>query len=295
MAILTKRFAIVSFVGAWLGCDGSLAPGTYRGETLFQIDGIITDLRAGLNDDFALRASLFWADGTMLTTDPHELEEQPSVDVQVEFPATFHFNIFDEPPASPNQPYRLGQILVFHDRNSDGAMSMGEAVGGSTLHQLIYAWEPLEAESSPIKRRLPAGLSVVPVPLPCELMPPTPASSRTDCGVPLGSPCSIDADCGADGWCLDFSESLSEFGLGYCVLPEDFPCVPRDAVQMDAVLFFDPRNEEEWVRVWVDACDTDADCRKGQHCAGWAGACLAKSPVYLEIFEDEYHPLPLCR
>ena len=287
MAIL-KRITLISLCS--MACNTGLVPSDYRGEAVFTVEGLVNDFRVGEDLDAKLSAGLFWSTIPTTTTNPQLLAQHGRSAVAVEFPARFTVNVFGPPEeALPSRPYEIGQLLVFDDRDGDQRMDPGELRGGAPFHAVIYTSSPIDRQRSPTRRALPAGFSLVTLPLPCDAETSTRGVDRNDCGVALGATCSRDEDCGGLGTCLS-EPFYIDFRGGYCALPEaSTTCTPAGGT---TVGFFD-FSEETVTNLWLKACETDADCRNDQECQFGLEACLGRSPIFLDIDRD-FEMFDLC-
>ena len=282
------------FAATPISCGDPLTSAGYLGEPLFSFEGIIVSILNDLPEQHSVRVALGWSLGGTEPTHVNELVEQDSVSVQVRFPAAFEVNIFYPPPSEfleqESNAYGLAYLVVYEDRDGDEHFDAEEILGGAPSQVLVYAARDLPAAQSPTKRPLPPGFHLIPVPAPCE--PVQDFRTPVTCEVPVGSPCTSNADC-QGGTCLD-EIAGTEFPGGYCSLREDrLECTPPNAVAWPLYdELGDPdefmrrgqeRNSEYWW--WFKQCVTTADCREseGYVCnLGW-GACTPKVPAWLVI------------
>jgi hypothetical protein len=288
MAVL-RHIALMVAISA---CGDALVTKDYRGDPIFTIEGRVTDIRYEFEPGEQLQASIFWSLEGDTTVDPALLVEQTAVAVRVTFPSAFRINIFDTPDpvlVSSGRDYWLGEIMVYEDEDGNGRFSPGELRGGASYSALLYATRDLAREESPTGQALPAGFTIVNLPLPCEAVEPIdPAPGGGECGVTIGASCSTDADCGT-GVCLD-SDGYITFPGGYCSLSEQSACVPANS---SIGYFYIPPESEEVVGFYYAGCMSNRDCREGYECFIYANACLPKLPVFIDIFPD-FTYLPLC-
>ncbi len=277
-----------------IGCGDALVTQDYRGVPLFTIEGRVTDIRYEFQVGEQLQASVFWSLAGDTTINPADLVEQTAVAVRVTFPAAFRINLFDEPDpelVNANRLYWLGQIMVYEDEDQNGRFSPGELRGGASYSALLFAAHPLLRDESPTGQALPAGFTVVNLPLPCSVPDVTPPVQGEDCGVPLGSGCTSSGDCGR-GVCLT-SDGYATFPDGYCSLPEQDGCVPSNSAV--GYFYIPPQTpiDQEHTSYYYAACGSDRDCRPGYECFAYANACLPKLPVFIDIFPG-FRYSPLC-
>ena len=179
------------------GCDDPLAAADYRGAPIFKVDGQVL-ARAPLPRRLAdadFRVSIFWAPSDE-RADPKPVE-QPSITANLRFPSFFELRVFEPPTdahlGSPEDAWGIGLVLIYADIDGDGdyrRRAGDEFVGGNVARGLIYARTELDAADSPNGEALPAGFSLVDLPLnePCDRLPiklaagQSPRRPRPSCG-----------------------------------------------------------------------------------------------------------------
>ncbi|MFT7621893.1 MAG: hypothetical protein ACI9WU_001058 [Myxococcota bacterium] len=293
MASVIPRILLVL---ALAGCE-PLADETFRGEPLFAFSGQVAqfdDLPAG---SAPYRVSIFWTpDGQVgeERLDTSGLHEQASVAVSLTFPLTFDIDVFEPPHtadlyAPAGQAYGIGLILAYQDRDLNGRFSEGELVGGSEQHVLIWAQAPLAAQKSPTGAALPAGVALTRLPLTCTDEAAFQLEPR-DCGVPLGSACGSDADCGI-GQCLTTLEGEPLPG-GSCALKDTLDADPGGCLPHGGATVYD--SGDYW---FLGYCQSDDQCRQGQgySCDRLASICLPFNPTDVRIvLASDFYLEPLC-
>ena len=170
-----------------VACGDALTDARYRGAPIFKIEGQITTRNPLpeelLDANFAV--SMFWTPNEDLGQPM--LLEQPSVTTDVRFPSTFELRVFEPPTdehlGSDVAPWGVGLVLVYVDADNNGRLapfSDDLLIGGSIARGLIYARTALEPIDSPTGEALPAGFSVVDLPLngSCESLPRKPVYGR---------------------------------------------------------------------------------------------------------------------
>lgn len=272
-----------------VGCGDALVVADYQGEPLLSVSGRIADFRHA-NADEVLRASVFWWQDDQPQPDVLQLVEHEGVATKVTFPATFEVNVFTPPPLErldATRPFQIGTVLVYADEDQDEHLSEGELRGGAMMFAIVFAADPIPVERSPSGERLPAGYSLVRLPLPCGLELKVETSGET-CGVPLGAACTDDQDCGT-GWCVQEDDYVTYPG-GMCVLDwTPGGCQPNSAV-VDVLYFEDERVERD---VYLPMCGAQSDCREGYECLLAVGACVPEEPFFLDLF-PAFEPMPFC-
>lgn len=289
MVILKRSFLLSTLLS--FGCEVSLVPSDYRGEVLFSVEGLVTDFTLDDSDNADLSAGLFWSTTDDTTTDPSFLIQHERVAVGAEFPARFKFNVFSPPERSPAaSAYQIGQLLIFDDRNRNQTMDAGELRGGAPFHAIIYANAALPREQSPTGRPLPAGFSLVTLPLPCEVGGLVRGLDEDDCGVRLGATCEFDGMCGGPGTCVT-SPYYFDFRDGYCAISEtSTSCTPANGTLIG---FFLDGDDTTVTYLWLKACQSNADCRADHECQFAIESCVRRSPVSLDV-DDDFAMASLC-
>jgi hypothetical protein len=276
-------------------CGDPLITRDFRGEPLFSIEGRVVDIRYNLDSTERLEAAISWSLTGDTTTDPLQIVEQSSVATSVTFPATFKINIF-EAPTDPRlyalDRYFVGELMVYEDTNGDRTISPGEIRGGASSSAVLFAAADISKESSPTGGPLPKGFTQVNLPLPCEVIEPSPFTGGETCGVELGAPCTAHADCGS-GECLT-TDGYVSFPGGYCALPATPDgCVPENGVFEGYYLPQDVEPPDDRYGYYFQRCDSNVDCRDQYECYTYVGACFPKLPVFIEIYPDFIYQ-PLC-
>ncbi len=275
---------IMIFAFLTASCGSPLVDSSYRGEPLYHFEGIIFSVLEDIPEEGKTKVALGWSRTEPDRFDLDLVTIQDSVSTHVRFPSVFEINVFYPPDpsflSSLDTPWALAYLLVFEDHNDNGDLDEGEFIGGAPEQALIYTPTDLEARDSPTGQFLPAGFHLVPMPMPCELMP---SVEGEDCGVQVGRPCTTNADCGV-GTCLREMDGI-EFPGGYCSMPADFSpdgCIPDGGIEMYVGI---DDNEQAW---WARSCESNEDCRmdEGYWCDLAAGACVPKFPVWLVIERD---------
>jgi hypothetical protein len=208
------------------------------------------------------------------------------------YPGGFNWHLFEEPgpgqltSTASGARYGFGLPLAYVDANGDKRWEPDEPlVADSPTSAVLFAPEPLAAADSPTGHALAAGYYVVMSTRLCAPAPPPPANG--ECGVPLGAPCDVDADCHG-GVCL--ANGPWPWPGGYCAIPEP---PPNGCRQQGAALFrndLDPR--QSW---WVRACQVPSDCGRDfpYQCEVTRGACLPSAHVLL-VGSRDVRPRPSC-
>lgn len=277
MAVVRRALAAACAVVA-LGCGPGLVDARYDGEPRLTLRGSTSPAPQEFEAyRKQLRLSLFYV-GKKLTTARtlDDLVEQEATGQAVELPWSFDWTLYDEPePQHFTTPdFALGVPILYADVNGnhrrDPAEPMVGQAGGTGV---AFARRALSAEESPTRRPVPATFGLVAKPIPCTPLPPLPPGP-TDCGVPLGAPCTSDAACGA-GTCL-VSEPWP-WPAGYCALPLTMGgCVPKAGSPWRSHL-------GTLASYWVQRCETHADCRDPYLCDPLQHACLPIGNVGLRI------------
>lgn len=262
-------------------CGDPLVASDYAGVPLLSFEGqvrFIQDEPAGSD----LRLSLFWAPDGNIHADPAALIEDDAVSVGVSFPSTFAVSVFRPPARSwwvAGEAYAAASILVYEDRDRSGHFNEPDVLrGGSLDRAVIYLGEATSAAQSPTGRAHAAGMYLVATPLSCGLEF---VGGTEDCGVVLGSACSVDADCGT-GVCQHDS-AFEAFPGGYCILPESAACDPADSVLI---------GDDDGAN-YYKACGGDAECRVAEGYECFLNACLPAVPVSLDFYPG-FQPNALC-
>lgn len=272
------------------GCgDGLLGQG-YRGEPRFAYAGRLATSGGEPRSAHPLRAGIFWlpydptarwVEGSEATLiDGFErlglpasarLVEQRSISVAVAFPGDFALNVFADPPAEAHvaeNGISYGVLLVYADRDGDGAFDEGELAGGGPSQMVYFARRAMAADDAdnPLERAVAPGYGLIELPLRCGAPPPTYALDPTF-DVRVGAACAGEGDpiCGGAGRCLqaDFEGPLPG---GYCVLPESaLPEAEAERAPPSMALVETEKGGDE-LKAWYRACNSSAECRLGYTC-----------------------------
>ncbi len=277
---------------ALLSCDaGGLAPQAYRGEAI-AIVPVIDHIETLAEHEGPVAVAAFWrptgaghAGRAALTT----LIEHPNSGMPLPAERQFRLAFFEPPPAEAMTDYEgasiaLGHLMAFAD--DDGDLSLGEEeeiLAVSQGRAILYAPQALSERSSPTGIAVPAGFHLARTPMWCGTWPET---TEGDCGVPLGSNCEVDADCGNGTCLLEFGVPVSG---GACVVSEP----PADGCRPgDGALRGDPTSSE-LVGVWFPGCRSDADCsNEGEVCELVNGLC--NSPLDIPLRGGQPAVPPVC-
>jgi hypothetical protein len=276
------------------GCGDPLVDGGYGGVPRFTMIGRFLGAYPGIEPSApGIRGALFWnLGGTAPIASLDELVEQWGSGHQLPFPGTIDWPVFELPgpeylAAAPGgAAYALGVPLVYLDVDGSRLREPVEQVVARTEDvALLYAPQPLAPEDSPTGIAAPAGFSMVTAPFPCG-RPPPPAATG-DCGVALGAPCQVDADCGGvAGVCLRDGPWPAPGGM--CAIPEPSldGCRPPGGA-----LAVDPRDSGR--AFWLQACRAHEDCGRGRpfQCDVAFGACLPTGDVRFKG-DDHLRQLP---
>jgi hypothetical protein len=265
--------AVVAAAALAAGCGDGIAGGDYQGDPLVTLRGNVMG-SADLVDTAhpSVRIAVFFSPGGPRVTDLNAYVEQPATARVAEVPFSFTINVFDPPGPEhlytvpgTSTSYAIGQLLAYSDRNANNKRDSDEPIIGVTAARaILYTAQPLPAEVSPTGRLLPAGYSLVSLPLAC--MPAAPTQSAPaggpGCMASLSQPCSTDADCGV-GKCTKFF--MDPWPQGGCVLPDPPPpgCPPASAVRvvdmrppMSGMTMGPPMG----TAYWVAGCNSNDDC-----------------------------------
>lgn len=264
------RRALLSLLGAsaLAACtDGGLAPPAFRGAPLGTVE--VVDRSGEVATDPQMVAGVFWVldPGRRPEFDallPHPERARGSIGESV-----FEVSLYSPPPAEAlldlghGDPVALGVVALWRDVDGDGARGPDEPpVHLSRNWAVVYSPTAQPADRSPAWRPLAAGLNVAGMPLRCG--PPLPRDTA-DCGVPLGAPCTTDADCGA-GSCIDTGPPL--FEMYRCVVIEPPPdgCRPAEGG-------FVARRMIGQNGYYLPTCARDRDCPSDLTCTAPFGVC----------------------
>lgn len=273
-------------------CGDALVERGYRGEPLHTFQGQVTTVVGDGTFERPLRAAVFWSPSGQTVLDDR-LVEQSAIAVSVRFPATFEINVF-EPPASvpwddPAAPFRVGVVLLYEDVNGDGHYQPSERRGGARNQALLFVPSPLDAAASPTGVALSAGFHDERLPMPCGVQQEDEVAEGDTCGVTLGAPCTLDADCleagsaaGAAARCL-LRDSHTTWPGGYCVLDAAASaCRPIGGRRQSTDVNGGPVGD-----YWHLGCSDGDDCRlsEGYQCKD-NRVCVPGEPASLEIRPD---------
>jgi hypothetical protein len=275
VAPVRPGFALALMLAA-AGCGDPLMSGDYGGEPKLTLTGqFVGGFPGAPPNDPSIRGALFWnPGGTAPPSSFDQLEEQWGSGLPLPFPGTIDWRVYELPgpeylAAVPGgAAYAMGVPLVYGDTNGDLLRNPEEPVIAlPEAMALLYAPHALAAGDSPTGIAIPEGFSLVTAPLRCGRSPPPPPDG--DCGVALGAPCQVDADCGGAGVCLRGPPWPIPEGL--CAVPEPSldGCRPRGGA-----LAVDPRDPAR--AFWVQACRAHEDCFRPPpfQCDFAFGACL---------------------
>ena len=275
MASLKKgeRAAFLLTLTLTFASCGSLVDQEYRGQLRLQLAGGVAGDPAPLVGHKARLALFYFPDG------PQALNvalEDEATSIELAPPQSVVWPIYDEPQPRhfTTQGYAFGVPRAYLDDDGDGRKGPDEPfVGEAPIIAVMSVPSGLDATQSPTGRPLEAGFFELVRPMWCAPRPAEPASSGTDCGVPLGAACQSDAACGA-GVCL--LNDPWPWPNGVCALPTASACVPENAHPW--------RNHRDPSRsYWLPACSTDADCRQPFRCDPGNSVCLPFSNLGVRL------------
>ncbi|MCA9561393.1 MAG: hypothetical protein KC583_22760, partial [Myxococcales bacterium] len=148
---------------------------------------------------------------------------------------------------------------------------------------------PLDAAASPTGVALSAGFHDERLPMPCGVQQEDEVAEGDTCGVTLGAPCTLDADCleagsaaGAAARCL-LRDSHTTWPGGYCVLDAAASaCRPLGGRRQSTDVNGGPVGD-----YWHLGCSDGDDCRlsEGYQCKD-NRVCVPGEPASLEIRPD---------
>jgi hypothetical protein len=256
----------VLFLAALAGCGSPLVDQSFRGAPLWSVQG--DSERGGTVSDQRHMMALFFS-STLDNLDPEQMSELTASTTPLAVPSAFVLNVFRAP--SPHQlvqgqSYAVGRVLVYDDLNRDWRREPGEPfVGIEPPTAVVWAATELPVGAGPGHGVVAAGFTSVLEPQPCSFQPPQP-TTPDDCGVPLGSGCGSDSDCGTGGLCL--KQTKVPWPAGYCIVPDGAPdgCKPGSG----AYLYL-PRyvpSPGMFRGFYGRACVSDGDCSRGNRDVG---------------------------
>lgn len=260
--------SLTVFTTLTTGCGDALFDDQFRGTPIWQRKGEIRQGAEATSDLSALRVALFWSPGGAQENVLERYVEQTTTSVPISLTLTYVLNVF-EPPGSAQKvkvqgaTYAVGRLLAYTDTNRNRRRDADEPiVGQNPPRAILYAAAPLDAAQSPTHNPLPAGFSTVLLPQRCGAV--LPAASPGTCGVPLGSACKRDADCGV-GVCLN--QTTVSWQGGTCAVPEPPTdgCRPQDSSfvwNAPMPMGTGPGG------FYVQRCTEDADCVRRERGSG---------------------------
>lgn len=283
-----------ALVGAGLllaACGEPMVDAGYRGAPLATFEG---GFAGGDDRELAhrsdLRLALFWSPTGVASDDPEALVEAASSSRPLELPGDVVLRLWDAPKATeragPDAAWALGRVLAYLDYDGDARRDADEPiVGGVGDLAIVWAASPLEPGVAPTRAALPAGFSLVALPLSCDGLPL--AAHEGNCGVPLGAPCGGDDACGRDGVCL--TDERFEWPDGACAIAEPTPsCRPL------AAGFLPDPDGDPGAGYWVRGCADTCDQHGGKYaCDVASGGCLPALKLKLTL-GDALAWTPLC-
>ncbi len=292
MATVTRVLTCV-LSGAVLSCGDALVDERYAGAPRFMVEGLVTGGSEYVNENEpGVTLAVFWSPQGPKDSAAETLVEQPGSAYRAEYYREFEMPIFDEPgpehlTRTPSgERYGIARLGAYRDENGNGRRDTTEPFLGSTHRRaLLRAFTALTAEESPTQSPVPEGWHVVTTPLACGgPFPPedTPVADG-ECGVPLGSPCKNDADCGGGECVHTFAEPWPG---GACLIPEPPPDGCR---QRGSVLLRYPGDSKAY---WIPGCSESADCGRPHpyQCDLQIRGCMPSASVSLELTDKA--PLP---
>ena len=259
---------------ATTGCGDALLDDQFRGTPIWQLKGEIRQGEEATADLSALRVALFWSPGGAQENVLERYVEQTTTSVPISLTLTYVLNVF-QPPGPEHQvqaqvqgqaagaTYAVGRLLAYTDTNRNRRRDADEPiVGQNPPRALLWAAAPLDAGQSPTRNPLPAGFSTVLLPQRCDAQ--LPATTPGTCGVPIGSACKRDADCGG-GVCLN--QTTVSWQGGTCAVPEPSMdgCRPQDSSfvwNAPMPMGTGPSG------FYVQRCTRDADCARRDRGSG---------------------------
>lgn len=281
---LSSLYLAFALVGPLLGCGDGLTEAGYRGVPLHGFRGQVTSSSQQAEFTAPARAAVFWSPDRS-TAITGRLVEQGALSVDVRFPGVFSINVFAPPPdiawRDPEDPIRVGLILIYEDFNGDGQFQRGELRGGAQNQVLLWVERPVAAADSPTGQALAPGFVDQPLPMLCGDQ----AAPREGPCAQLGAACAADADCGADGVCLA-ADDAGPLPGGYCTLPASAGCGGAAGVLREVHV----ANER---RLYFRACETAIDCRVLDGYVCQDHACVRSGPAAL-MLDAALVPYPLC-
>lgn len=289
----------VGLLGA--ACGDALVDERYQGTPRVVLRGSVegrSEIVTGEQPE--VNVALFWISDA--NAREARLLEQEGTSRGVEYSRPFTLKVFDEPGEAHflRWPFEarvaVARLGAYRDENGNGRRDETEPLlGGSEPRLVLRAPQALSAAESPTGGAVEAGWYVVSAPLECppppgsppppEAPPPVPEG---ECGVPLGAPCTMDAQCGP-GVCLrDF---VGPWPGGACAIPEPPPSGCR---QRGSVLLRDIEYPER--AFWINACERSADCGRGfpYQCDLQLRGCRATGEVPVQL-SDSAPSRVICR
>jgi hypothetical protein len=301
MALVTRAWLAGALVCGALGCGDPLVDETYEGTPRFRLRGSVTGASESVDvDNPELRVALFWVTGGAAPGERNVLTEQPGTALRAEFYRSFELLLFDEPGDSSllrtpsGARYGVARLGAYRDENDNGRRDETEALlGASAARLLLRAPQDLSAAESPTGARLPEGWHVTSAPLECPAsLGPPPANPEMvadgECGVPLGTSCRTDAECGG-GVCLrDF---IGPWPGGSCAIQEPPPDGCR---QRGSTLLRDPQDTAR--AYWLKSCEVSTDCERAApyQCDQASRACRPSADMPVEL-SDRGPPRSFCK
>lgn len=252
----------------WCGCGDAQLSAEYRGTPLWSIDGRVDS--GGVTPAATWRMALFFSPAGIGSYDYQNWIELRASGLRLQPSLNYQLNVFETPSAEmmardargQSLGYAVGRVLVYDDRNGDGARGLDEPyIGMQPTHAFYYLPDTLTAMQTQTVGPVAVGFSRALLPLPCGMQPPA-ATDAATCGVPLGAQCGNDSEC-KGGTCL--RETNHPWPAGTCVLPDPPPtgCRPMQAAYMGR-LRFSPTTSAIGRGFYLRACSSDADCFRPQ-------------------------------
>lgn len=230
--------------------------------------------------------------------DPEQLIEQVGTSTPLRLPSYYVLNVYELPgpehmvrlPGGADAGYAAGRVLVYVDADGNGRHTRGESFVGIMGHMGVYYFrDALDAASTPTNAPLAPGFYRVMLPQPCDSVPPTPTDPGT-CGVPIGSTCSADRDCGSGICQLD---NPFPWTSGYCTIPDPSPsgCYPAAAVYLGSSPGRPgPRPPNPRRGIYLKPCAADQDCvradepqKNAYRCDPGLRGCVPGAPPFVQV------------
>ncbi len=133
--------SVLALAGLSMGCGPGFVDGSYTGEELFRIEGLVRYDESRPVPDETVGTTVLWK-----APDTHA-GQTASGRVQTTFPARYSLSLYTPPDTEQVEvidEMTVGAVVLYHDENGDGERQGEEPlVGGSPGAALLYTWRTL--------------------------------------------------------------------------------------------------------------------------------------------------------